>query len=504
MTKTLTTYEAVTEFGKKLKTLTSLKALLEWDQETKMPSGGVEFRSNQLEMLSGLIHEKLTSSELNNLLSPLIDMDSGDLVDSDSLDLSQKAALREWRKDVLKAKKLPDRLVKEFSKTTPLAIHAWAKAKEENSFEIFAPHLEKIIDLSKEKAQHLGYEFSPYDALLDEYEPKMTSQKLTKLFSEIKPKLLDLVKTHSKKIDSSFLYGDFDAQKLMSFNKELLDKMGLNKDFYRLDLSNHPFCLSMHPRDVRLTTHINSSDLVAGNISAVIHEAGHALYEMGLPIEHFGTPLCEALSMGIHESQSKFWETMIGQSFEFWEHFFPTLQKLFPENLKDISLDEFYKAINIVKPSFIRIHADEITYNLHVILRFEIEKALLSDELKVSEIPEAWNDKMQSYLGIVPKTFSEGCLQDIHWSCGLFGYFPTYLLGNLYAGQLYHNFRKTHLDYNTKIAQGNLLFIRDYLKKNVHEFGRYYSQEELIKNATGETLNPEYFIQYLDSKYSTL
>lgn len=502
MTHTLEDYQKLVEYGKQTKTLASLNHLLSWDQETKMPKGAIEFRSEQHQMISGLVHEKKTSKEFHKLLNKLIDIESGDIVNSQDLDDAQITALKEWRKDYIKSKKLPDQFIKDFSKSTVTAVQAWSTAKKDNDFEIFRPHLETIVKLCQEKASYLGYKDHAYDSLLDEFEPGMTTHKLDPIFKKLKPFLIDLVKKASQEpVETNFLYGHFDTTKLLDFSKNLLKSMGLNEDHYRLDLSDHPFCLPIHPTDIRITTHTNSTDLIAGNISAVIHEGGHALYEMGLPKEHFGTPLCEHLSMGIHESQSKFWETMIGQSYEFWEHFLPLLQKAFPEDLKDIPLENLYKAVNKVSPSFIRIHADEISYGLHVILRYELEKDLISNKLKVSDIPEAWNAKMEQFLGIKPKNFSEGCLQDIHWSWGLFGYFPTYLLGNLYAGQLYERFKTDHPDYAVKISQGQLIFIRDWLKEHVHKYGRMYSQETLIKKATGNSLSSSAFEAYLTQKY---
>lgn len=503
MTNQLNFYKDLVEYGKEIKTLKSLSQLLQWDQETKMPHGAIEFRSEQLQMLSGLIHEKTTSQKLHSLLSRLISLDDGSIQEKCKLDLEQQACLREWRKDYLKAQKLPKTFVKKFAKTTSAAVQAWTTAKKDNNFDLFSPHLDKILSLCREKAHFLGFKKHPYDALLDEYEPSMTTEKLEDIFDELKPFLINLWQKASKNaVQSDFLYGKFDKNHLMDFSFLLLKAMGLEQNHFRLDFSEHPFCMPLHPSDVRLTSHINSTDLIRGNISAVMHEGGHALYEMNLPEKHFGTPLCEALSMGIHESQSKFWETMIGQSLEFWEYFFPILQKKFPDNLSKITLNQFYQAINNVSPSFIRVHADEITYGLHVILRFELEKDLISGKLNVKDIPDFWNQKMEEYLGIKPKNYSEGCLQDIHWSWGLFGYFPTYLLGNLYAGQLYQSFKAHHKDFKIKIAQGQLIFIKDWLKEHVHQYGRIYPQDELLTKATEKHLSPEPFKKYLIEKYS--
>jgi len=306
-----------------------------------------------------------------------------------------------------------------------------------------------------------------------------------------------------KQTNDTFLFGSFDPQKQLEFSRHLLEKMGFPFSSGRLDLSTHPFSSTLHPTDNRITTRIHPTALMS-NILAVLHEGGHALYGMSLPAEHFGTPLGEPISHGIHESQSRWWETRIGKSKPFWSHFYPLLQEYFPENLKNISLDTFYKAINKVEPSFIRIEADEVTYPMHIILRFELEKALIEGSLKVSEIPDAWRAKMKELLGIEPKTDSEGCLQDIHWAMGGFGYFPSYTLGNLYCCSLFSAFEKQHPEWQAHVAKGNLLFIKEWLYHNVHRYGRQYDSIELIEKITGMPFTEKPYSDYLIQKYKDI
>jgi len=497
-----TLYASLWEKGKELQVLKSISTLIGWDQETYMPKQGIGIRSMHKQYIEALLHQEMTSTHFQEKLSHFIDLDSGKFLSVQGLDDIQKAALREWRRDVVKEKKLPEKFVKAFAKATSEGTSVWAEARAANDFTSFQPHLEGLVKLCRERASYLGYKDHPYDALLDEYEPGMTTKTLDKLFAGLKTFLIDLTHKLSKKsVQADFLYGSFEEKAMLDFDYFLVESMGFQKDTYRLDTSSHPMCLSLHPKDVRMTTVTKTRDLFSANISSVIHEAGHGLYEQGLNEEWFGTPLCEFLSMGIHESQSKLWECFLGQSLPFWTYFYPHLQKAFPKHFANVSLTSFYQAINQVSPSLIRIYADEVTYSLHVILRYELEKALLEGSLQVKDIPQAWNDKMQAYLHISPKTDAEGCLQDIHWSAGLFGYFPTYALGNLYAAQLLDALQKRYPDWNAKVEQGQLLFIRDYLKEHVHQHGRLYTPDELLRKATGHSLNEKYFKDYLQKKY---
>ena len=502
MTKPKEIYQQIVEMGKQIQTLQSLSLFMGWDQETFMPKGAIGFRSLQKQTLEALAHQHLTATELQELLAKLIDFETGEFIKDEGLEDRQKAAIREFRLDIIKAKKLPESFVKDLAKMGSETVAIWAETKPKSDYATYSPHLEKFLKLMQEKSKLLGYEDHPYDPLLDEFEPGMTVKKLDKLFSSLKDFLIPFAKkVRSKNLNTDFMYGEFDESKVFELDKRILSTMGFDENTFRLDTSNHPFCLSFHPTDVRMTTVTKTNDLIAANVSATIHEGGHGLYESGLDQEYFGTPICQAVSIAFHESQSKIWECCIGQSKPFWQHFYPQIQELFPKNFKDQSLDTFYKTMNRVEPSLIRIYSDEVHYCLHVILRYEIEKGLIEGSIKVKDIPDVWNEKMESYIGIRPKNHAEGCMQDIHWACGLFGYFPTYALGTMYAAQLFDTLSSSFLDYDERLSQGHLLFIKEWLGENVHRYGRQYSSEELLVRTTGKPFFPSFFEKYLEAKY---
>lgn len=502
--KTQDLYKKLQTLSQSTTRLDSVLRLLEWDQETYMPKGAIGYRALQIEDLASLVHKQKTSVKFAKALSQLIDIETGEPIHS-SLSPAQLAAVKHWRRDYLMDKKLPTSFVKNFAKTTSNGLAAWAEAKEEGKFSLFAPHLEKIVALCKKKASLLGYTEHPYDALLDVFEPGLTVKKVTPLFERLKHSLTDLLRkiAASPQIPTDFLHGNFAADKQLLFGKKVLRSMGFQDDEHRLDLSSHPFCTEINPKDMRLTTRIHSSQLLQ-SLFGVIHEGGHGLYHLGLPEEHYGTPLREAVSLGIDESQSLFWEKRIGRSTPFWKHFYPLLQKEFPEQLAGVYFEDFYRAVNHVHPSMTRVEADEVTYCLHVILRFEIEKALIEGSLKVKDVPQVWNEKMRSYLGISPASDREGCLQDIHWAMGVIGYFPTYALGNLYSVQLFDAFDKAHPEWKEAAAQGKLQPILSWLHDNIHKYGKQYSAEELIFKATGQPLSEVPFVHYLEKKYQAL
>ena len=488
------------ELSKEVKTLEGIGRLLEWDQETHMPPGAGAIRAEQLKVLTGISHELFTSKKFENALSKLIDLDTGAF--KQDLSPEKKSAVREWRRDFLIATKLPKEFVKKMAQLTSESIALWAKARRENNFSLFAPNLQQLIDLSFDKARYLGFEREPYNALLDHYEPELKEQDVANIFSKLKDEIKNLLKkiTAAKQVDNPFLEGDFDQGKQIAFSKEVLKAMGYDFSYGRMDISTHPFSTSFHPTDSRITTRMYTKNLI-DCILATIHEGGHSLYEMGLPVEHFGSPLCESISLGVHESQSRFWETRIGQSKPFWSYFLPKLQQLFPI---DATLDSFWKGVNKVQPSLIRVEADEVTYPLHVILRFEIERGFFNGSIKVKDLPEVWNAKMQELLGITPKTDKEGCLQDIHWSMGAFGYFPTYTLGNLYAAHIFLAFEKEYPDWEKRVASGDLIFIREWLKEKVHQHGKRYTSHELMKKIHSADFSEKPYVDYLSKKYSQI
>ncbi len=468
-----------------------------------MPPAGSSVRAEQIELMASLTHKERTSKRFEKALKTLIDLDTGTVL-ADGLTFEQKASLREWRRDFLLATSLPNAFVKRFARLTAEALTVWGKARKENNFSAYAPYLEKIVALSQKKAELIGYKKHPYDALLDTFEPDTSIEKLSPLFSQIKRgvgSVLDHIQTAAQ-VDDSCLHGSFSTDKQLAFGNVLLRAMGYDLDKGRLDLSSHPFSMAIHPSDSRITTRIHATSLF-DSLSAVLHEGGHSLYEMGMLPEYYGSPLCEAVSLGIHESQSRFWETRIGQSLPFWKHFLPQLAQTFPE-LSGVPLQTFYRAINRVEPTFIRVEADEVTYSLHVILRFELEKRLIEGSLKVKDLPDAWNDLTHSLLGITPTTDTEGCLQDIHWALGAFGYFPTYALGNLYASQFFETFETTFPDWSSQVERGELLFIKEWLQQNIHQHGRAYRAADLVKKVTGSTLSPTPYLNYLNAKYKAI
>lgn len=494
-------YEALHKLSKNIYMLGGIVSLLHWDQETHMPEGATEIRAQQLQTLAGIRHKEKTSRKFSNALSKLIDLESGK-IHASRLPSNKKAALTCWRLDYLKATALPETFVREFTRVTSEGQMVWKHARSNDKFADFAPYLEKIIGMNRKMADYLGYREHPYDALLDNYEPGMTTAEVSKLFNSLRQSVSNLLKEimQAKQIDDSFLFGTFPQKKQLEFAKSLLNDMGYTEKYGRLDFSAHPFSSSCHPTDSRITTRIHTSGLME-NIFAVLHEGGHSLYEMGLPQEHYGTPLCEAISLGMHESQSRWWETRIGKNKAFWKHYLPLLKQTFKGKLDEISLNDFYRSINKVAPTLIRVESDEVTYPLHVIVRFELECALIEGELKVKDLPEAWNEKMGELLHIRPPSNKDGCLQDIHWAMGAFGYFPTYTLGNMFAAQLFERFELDHPDWEMQVSQGELSFIREWLGDKVHCFGRQYDSKELLKKSTGKKFSSEAYASYLDNKY---
>lgn len=501
--KTPEAYTELAAISKKIHTYNSILTLLHWDQETYMPPGGITPRSQQIAELSSLIHEEKTSPQFKHCLSKLVHLSSGK-PRIKGLTKEQLAACREWLNQFDKSRRLPTSFIKNFSQITSEASQIWAIAKKSNNFKLFSPFLEKIIQLNRQKADILGFEDHPYDALLEGYEPCMSTKKVEKIFTGLEKELKGLLKKISaaKSIDDSFLCRKVGEEKQLAISQLLLAHLPIDKTYTRLDLSSHPFSLALHPHDSRITTRFLPHSFMS-NIFSILHEAGHSFYEMGLSTEHWGTPLSEYISLSIHESQSRLWETLIGRSLPFWESFYPPLQKELPF-LKKISLDKFYRAINRVKSSFIRVEADEVSYGLHIILRFRIEKQLITGELQVADLPHAWNAEMQNLFGITPPSDSLGCLQDIHWSLGDFGYFPTYALGNLFAAQFFATFTKQQPDWKEKVAKGHLDFVREWLKSNIHQWGRRYNADELIKKVTSKPLDEKAYCSYLKKKYTEI
>ena len=478
-------------------------ALLSWDQETYMPTGGGKARADQIATLQTLAHDKFVSSDIEKLLASHIDPTTG-LANTTATELDEpsKALLRETWRDFSRAKKLPSEFVTRLERECSLAQQVWAEARQENNFAKFLPNLKTIISLKHEEVEFLGYKDSPYNTLLDTYEPGATVAQLTPLFTTLREglvALLEQIRQSPTPPDDRILYQAYDNNRQLEFGKLVLTKMGYDFSRGRLDLSEHPFTTSFHPTDVRITTRVFEKDLPSCLFSC-IHEGGHGLYDQGLRPEYHGTPLGESLSLGIHESQSRLWENNVGRSRAFWDYFFPLLKEQFPDQLQSITVEQFYRAINTVKPSLIRVEADEVTYNLHVMVRFEIELAVIEKRVHAEDLPELWNTKMKEYLGIVPEKESDGVLQDVHWSFGAFGYFPTYTLGNLYAAMLFNKAGQDMPTLQADIAQGNLIPLKKWLNYHIHRHGRQFTSTELIRNATGQTLSAAPFLHSLQQK----
>lgn len=502
--KTLATLEPLTNRLLEIRRIQSAASVLSWDQETYMPAGGGAARAEQIATLEGLAHEKLVSQEVETLLADWIDPATGQA--AAGWDEPSRSLLRETWRDFSRAKKLPSAFVIRLSRECSLAQQAWVTAREESRFSKFLPSLRTIISLKREEADYLGYRNSPYDALLDTYEPGATIGQLAPLFTELREQLVVLlrkVQASGVAVDDTCLHQRFDQAKQIEFGRLVLVAMGYDFERGRLDLSAHPFTTSFHPTDVRVTTRVFEKDLPSCLFSC-IHEGGHGLYDQGLDPRYYGSPLGESVSLGIHESQSRLWENCVGRSRAFWHCFYPILQQTFPQQLGTVPLDLFYAAINRASPSLIRVEADELTYNLHIMLRVEIEQALIENRVQPDDLPELWNEKMQSYLGIVPEQDAEGVLQDVHWSMGAFGYFPTYTLGNLYAVQFFEQAKQELPQLEEHIAAGQLVPLRRWLEQKIHRWGRMFTPDHLARRVTGKGVSPEPFLHYLEGKYREL
>lgn len=502
--KTLATLEPLINRLLEIRRIQSAASVLSWDQETYMPAGGGAARAEQIATLEGLAHEKLVSQEVETLLADWIDPATGQA--AAGWDEPSRSLLRETWRDFSRAQKLPSAFVIRLSRECSLAQQAWVTAREESRFSKFLPSLRTIISLKREEADYLGYRNSPYDALLDTYEPGATIGQLAPLFTELRERLVVLlrkVQASGVAVDDTCLHQRFDQAKQIEFGRLVLVAMGYDFERGRLDLSAHPFTTSFHPTDVRVTTRVFEKDLPSCLFSC-IHEGGHGLYDQGLDPRYYGSPLGESVSLGIHESQSRLWENCVGRSRAFWHCFYPILQQTFPQQLATVSLDLFYAAINRASPSLIRVEADELTYNLHIMLRVEIEQALIENRVQPDDLPELWNEKMQSYLGIVPEQDAEGVLQDVHWSMGAFGYFPTYTLGNLYAVQFFEQAKQELPQLEEHIAAGQLVPLRRWLEQKIHRWGRMFTPDHLARRVTGKGVSPEPFLRYLEGKYREL
>jgi len=501
MPSILSAIESLLEYSRDFYGLRSAVGLLAWDQETMMPSHSGDGRARAMSALSKIMHQKLLDPSFKDLLDK-----SEALV---SLTLEEKAIVRELKRDRDKAVKIPEKLAAEIAETASKAQRIWAEARPKNDTAAFNPWLQKMIELRREEAECLGYANNPYDALLDNYEPGLTSNYLKTLFHDLKTELVPMVakikdaQSSGSNSNTAFAGKKFPIPAQKVFNQKILSAMGFDLNAGRLDESAHPFTEGLHPKDVRLTTRYSETDLMSALFST-LHEGGHGIYEQNFDPKYFGTPMAEAVSLGVHESQSRLWENQVGRSRDFWSGYYPMLQEIFSQQLLEVTLDGFLRAINRVEPSLIRVEADEVTYNLHIVLRFELETALFNGELKAADLESAWNQGMERNLGVTPDSASTGYMQDVHWSCGLMGYFPTYTLGNLRSAQLFDQATIEIPGLSTKISGGQFAPLKNWLKEKIHQHGRMYDGDTLIEMATGSKTSSVPFVNYLKGKYGAL
>jgi carboxypeptidase Taq len=493
-------FETLTTKLKEIQNLRAAEALLSWDQQVFMPPGGTTARAEQLATLSKIAHEMFVVDELGVLLSDLSTADFP--YDSDEASL-----IRVTRRDYEKARKLPATLVAELSRTFALAQQIWTQAKADRNFAQFQDILTKIVDLNIEVAERLDYQECRYDALLDQFEPGMKTAEVNRVFEVLKAELVPLVHAIAEKanqVDHSILKQEYDETLQWDFGMIPLQAIGYDLNRGRQDKSAHPFTINFSINDVRITTRV-FKDQFPSALFSTLHEGGHALYEQNSNPALEGTFLAGGTSMGVHESQSRLWENVLGRSREFWQFYYPRLQEFFPAQLREASLETFYRAINKVTPSFIRVEADEVTYNLHIFLRFELEQELLERRLKVADLPEAWNAKMQAYLGLTPPDDALGVLQDIHWSGGTMGYFPTYTLGNVMSLQFYQQTLQDLPDLPQQFSRGEFGGLLTWFRDKIHRHGRKYTATELLQRVTGvASLDAQPYLTYIKQKYSQI
>lgn len=481
--------------------LDSVGSVLGWDERTHMPPHGSAHRAEQMALVARLGHQALSDPAIGKLLS---DVESSALVKDPKSEAA--ANVREIRRIHDRAVKIPPRLVEELARTTTRAQQVWQEARKADDFKAFRPWLDKVVKLKREEAQAVGYKDVPYDALLDEYEPGATTAEITRVFADLRRDLTPLVAeiaASGKSPRPDILERDYPVDRQVYFGESAAAAIGFDFAAGRLDVTAHPFCSGIGPGDCRLTTRYHPRDFRQG-FFGILHEAGHGIYEQGLPHEHFGTPLGGAASLGIHESQSRLWENQLGRGRPFWEHFFPRARQVFSSALGDVALDDFHFAVNDVQPSFIRVEADEATYNLHIILRFELEQALISGDLQAADVPAAWNNRFQAMFQLTPPDFARGCLQDIHWSMGGIGYFPTYTLGNLFAAQFMEKARQDLTGLDDDVRRGEFGRLKTWLNDKIHRHGQRYRANELCRQVTGKEPSHKPLISYLRGKFGRL
>ena len=493
-------YGHVCHYARQTAVLGSIEAVLDWDERTMLPPAGTDHRAEQVTLLSGMIHDRWTNAEFGQWLAELVE----DPLAADPTG-DEGANVRRLKREYDKKVRLPKSLVEELARTAVFGQQAWVEARRKSDFRHFRPWLEKMLSLKRQEAEALGYEACPYDALLDRYEPDARTAEVAVVLAGLREQLIPLVQAireSGRQPDVSILHRSFPSEAQQAFGRMAATRIGFDFDRGRLDVTAHPFCSGLGPSDCRITTRYDEhyfNDAFFG----ILHEAGHGIYEQGLRVDQYGLPLGEAVSLGLHESQSRLWENFVGRSLAFWQFFYPEAQRHFPA-LADVRLGGFHFAVNDVRSSLIRTEADEATYNLHILIRFELEQALLDGDLPLDELPGAWNAKYEEYLGITPPDAAQGVLQDIHWAAGLIGYFPTYSLGNLNAAQF---FRQADADLGGlagQFARGEFQPLREWLGEKIHRQGQRYSAAELVRRVTGQPLSHVPLIDHLRRKFGPL
>lgn len=481
--------------------LKSTLAALEWDQQTNLPPQGANYRAEQITFLAGELHRRQTDPKLYDLLGEL--SSDSKLADKHS-DFS--VTVRELKRDCEKKRKLPESLVKELASTTSLGQQVWIEARKENDFGKFAPVLKKIYDLKRQECEAIGYEDQPYDVLLDDYEPATSTREVAKVLEELKNDLVPLVAKIAgakQRPQEDLVHRNFPIEQQKRLGRIASQQIGFDYSRGRLDIAHHPFCTELGPSDTRITTRYDEQ-FFNSSFFGTLHEAGHGIYEQGLRSDQYGLPPGTYCSLGIHESQSRLWENLVGRSRGFWSHFYDQVQGAFPDALGNVGLDDFFGAINAVQPSLIRVEADQATYDLHIIIRFQLEIELVNGQLSVEDLPTAWDEKYREFLGVAPKDDAEGVMQDIHWSAGLIGYFATYSLGNIYASQMYDAAGKDLGDLESMFTRGEFEPLKQWLNEHVHQVGQSYSPAELIERIAGEPLNHKNLIKHLTDKLAPI
>ncbi len=493
-------YDRFIQYTQEIADLQYAVALLGWDQQVNMPAGGAEGRGNALATLSKALHKKQTSKELGKMLDDLQGFAKSMDPDSD-----EAKTLKVANRDYAKLTKVTNEFVGEWAKATTLAQNKWEEAKANDDFSLFEPYLEKVIQLRQQYAEFFKPYEHVYDPLLDDFEPGMKTKDVKEIFLALRPQQVALIKAIGQKpqVDDSFLKKSYPEKGQVDFGIDVITRFGFDWEHGRQDKSVHPFTQGLYIGDVRITTRYELEHVTSA-LFGTMHEAGHAMYEQGGLPKYVRTPLSIAASYAIHESQSRMWENLIGRSLAFWKFFYPKFQKVFPEQVGKVDLMDFYKGINKVEPSLIRVEADEATYNLHIMLRLELEIEIMENKLKVKDLPEAWNSRIKEYLGLVTPNNSKGVLQDIHWSNGYIGYFPTYALGNLISVQLWEKVHQVIPDLDSQIEHGEFKALLDWLRKNIHQYGCKYEPQELVQKVTGSKIDPNPYMGYLEKKYKAI